>query len=227
LICPADIGVITEPDRSGQKDYCEFGLNLLNAIPAELPAVTAIAFDEWICFRVVQVLSYGVQKERMSEPSEIMLRIPCVSGDCLKTGLDSHFMARVSHENAQVIEKLWIQTLPKFMFIQVERNCLVNGKTGKDCRYFAFDIELDLSSYLEFPIEGAQYVLFGVVAHIGMPEVGVCHYVAFCKIENEWICFNDSSVEVVGERQAIQENFPENNSSNRTAVLLIYTARSA
>jgi hypothetical protein len=191
LICPADIGMIVEPDRQGDKDCCEFGSNLLNAVLARVDDATLMSLQDLICFQIVRTLSaYGEQGQVM-EPPEIILRIS--SGcDSLMVGIDMYFSQRPSVAIPNVIENLSIVKLAKFLFIQIDRMFVVNGAACKDCRSLVFDLVLDLNRFEIDASIPAVYDLSSVITHIGIPNQGICHYAAFCKVGNSWFCFNDS-----------------------------------
>jgi hypothetical protein len=57
-----------------------------------------------------------------------------------------------------------------------------------------------------------------------LPNHGICHYVAFCRIMDERFLFNDSSQDLIQPRQAIEDTFPQRQGSSQTAMLLVYAA---
>jgi hypothetical protein len=60
LIVPNDIGNVVEPGRRGEKDCCEFGLNLLNRIRRCANGQLSELLDEIMCIHMVKLISgYG------------------------------------------------------------------------------------------------------------------------------------------------------------------------
>ena len=61
-----------------------------------------------------------------------------------------------------------------------------------------FNLDLDLSNYIELQNTGTQYELFGVITHIGESGMGG-HFIAYCKEywNNQWLKFNDAMVDPV------------------------------
>jgi ubiquitin C-terminal hydrolase len=151
-----------------------------------------------------------------------MLRIYSASASSVSLGLQLLFTGHASPADSNVLEKLRLLRLPTFLFIQIDRHCVVNGVVQKDCRYFEFPLDFDVASYCLIEGQIGRYVLCAVVSHIGIPGQGACYYVAFCKVIDHWYCFNDSSVSIVQLHQVTEENFPRNRESNQTAMLLVY-----
>lgn len=96
-----------------------------------------------------------------------------------------------------------LQRRPQSILISLRRT-LWNIEKGvhKDSRRVKFPIELDCSSLLELEgdrtspdddFEGCHYKLNSVVSHSGSsPFVG--HYISWCRVDDKWFLFNDSSV---------------------------------
>ena len=61
-----------------------------------------------------------------------------------------------------------------------------------------FNLDLDLSNYIELQNTGTQYELFGVITHIGESGMGG-HFIAYSKeyLSNQWLKFDDATVEAV------------------------------
>ena len=57
---------------------------------------------------------------------------------------------------------------------------------------FVIFLTFDFPSQNAIPKAFFDYELFAVNIHSG--GVGGGHYYAYCKVDNEWYCFNDSSV---------------------------------
>jgi len=52
--------------------------------------------------------------------------------------------------------------------------------------------------------DGCKYDLFAVVNHAG--ELNFGHYYSYCKIKDDWLCFNDSNVYSVLEKNVCSDN---------------------
>jgi hypothetical protein len=78
----------------------------------------------------------------------------------------------------------------------------------KDCHRFAFPRVLEMAPYADPPKQKLSFQLAGVVAHLGLPRAGICHYVTFCRMFGRWICFNDNSVTDVDQEQVVENNYP-------------------
>jgi ubiquitin C-terminal hydrolase len=96
-----------------------------------------------------------------------------------------------------------LQRRPQSILISLRRT-LWNVEKGlhKDSRNVKFPIELDCSGLLDLDkgrtspdedFEGCHYKLNSVVSHSGSsPFVG--HYISWCRVDDKWFLFNDSSV---------------------------------
>lgn len=95
-----------------------------------------------------------------------------------------------------------LQRRPQSILISLRRT-MWNVEKGlhKDSRRVKFPIELDCSGLLDLEegtspdddFEGCHYKLNSVVSHSGSsPFVG--HYISWCRVDDKWFLFNDSSV---------------------------------
>jgi ubiquitin C-terminal hydrolase len=94
----------------------------------------------------------------------------------------------------------------------------------KDCHSYEFSVNLDVTGGLSNACRGFRYQLEAVVAHLGIAGNGLGDYLTFCRILDQWICFNDCQVECIGQQQSVQEHFPETEASTQTASRLLYVA---
>jgi hypothetical protein len=225
LICPADLGRIVEPDHEGDKDCCEFGVSLLTRILAGLGIPGREVLLEMMFFHIVRIVSVFDEEETILEGPEMMLGVCCDWGGSLRLAMETLFGPRQCLARRDCTEIMRLAKGPSVLFIQINRISFVNGRPVKDCRCFVFQSVLDLGAYVAAQDGSAIYDLCSVVAHIGIPAHGVCHYIAFCKIDGEWYCFNDRHVEQVTLQDVLDENFPSDHGSNQTGVLLVYKRR--
>jgi hypothetical protein len=214
-----------EPDRGGDKDCCEFGLSLLNGVMAGLRHLMLHGVQELICFRMRRTFSAFGKEDVIYEESEVILRLCSEWGSLLVEAIDGYLRERPSAARNDVMESFKIAKLSKFQFIQIGRTFWVNGRLHKDCRCFVFQTILDLTAFQVCSLQGAVYDLCGVVSHIGIPGHGICHYVTFSKVGDDWFCFNDELIKEVGLKEVLDQNFPSNEKSNQTAMLLVYHLR--
>jgi ubiquitin C-terminal hydrolase len=69
-----------------------------------------------------------------------------------------------------------------------------------------------------------QYRLAAVISHLGALEECLGRYIAFVRIFDQWIRFNDSNVDFVHEAAAFKENFLESVRSTQTATIRLDVA---
>ena len=101
-------------------------------------------------------------------------------------------------------QKLQIYKSPYYLIIQLKRfnvkkNILCESTfTGeKKDNYIIYPIsDFDLSEYIVGPEKNnAKYDLYGVIQHFGGLSGG--HYTAICKNDNNWVSYNDSTLDIV------------------------------
>ena len=101
-------------------------------------------------------------------------------------------------------QKLQLYKSPYYLIIQLKRfnvkkNILQESTfTGeKKNNYIIYPINnLDMSKYIVGPEKDkAKYDLYGVIQHFGGLSGG--HYTAICKNDNNWVSYNDSSLDFV------------------------------
>jgi ubiquitin C-terminal hydrolase len=115
-----------------------------------------------------------------------------------------------------------ICSFPKFFFIQLIREVWNIDHIKKDCRSIAFPLKLNMDAYTPDCGINTHYQLAAVIAHLGDPDPNRGHNIAFLRIFGQWIRFNDTQVDFVNESNALEDNFPENEESTQTAIILLY-----
>jgi hypothetical protein len=65
---------------------------------------------------------------------------------------------------------------------------------------------------------------FCAISHQGTPEEWLGHDIAFVRIFDRWIRFNDTNADFVNEAAAFKENFAEAVGSTQTATILLDVA---
>jgi hypothetical protein len=86
-------------------------------------------------------------------------------------------------------------------------------------------MNFDMTPFGHNPFFGFRYQLAAVLAHLGVMAKGLRHYFTFCRLWDRWVRFNDSSVELGNDHEAIEANFPEEKTSTQTASMLLYALR--
>eukprot|EP00960_Hanusia_phi_P072098 767701-Hanusia_phi.AAC.10 len=123
------------------------------------------------------------------------------------------------HGKQTVHRSLRFKELPPILLLNINRIefCPVALEPVKINDRFEFPAELDMSQFTvrsEGEQEGrARYSLCSVIVHMGSANMG--HYVAYCRPAGEqgkWFCFDDDHVAEVGEEEAIDNNFGNDNS---------------
>jgi len=185
-------------------------LGLMLSLPDENDCMEGIEEDENICI----------------ETSEIDLI------DCFKsiqsTGRfvdDNQFDCDTCKGKQNASWSVSLQRRPQSVLISLRRT-LWNTEKGlrKDSRRVKFPIEFDCSGLLDLErdrtppdkiSEGCHYQLISVISHSGSsPLVG--HYICWCRVENKWFLFNDSSVTESTEASVL----------NAEAFILLYERKS-
>jgi ubiquitin C-terminal hydrolase len=121
-------------------------------------------------------------------------------------------------------QRYFIKSFPRFLFIRLGRLRWNFGAFEKDRRRVDFALALDMTKYAQDPSIRHWYHLGRVIAHLGLPNIWVCHYITFLTLSGQWIEFDDRIVHSVTEKEAVGGNFPERNGSTRTASILLYVA---
>jgi hypothetical protein len=122
-------------------------------------------------------------------------------------------------------ERLCIQGLPQFLLIKIVREDWRNGPRYKDCNSFQFPMNLDTTQFGYNPPFRFRDQLAAVVAHLGVMAKGLGQYFTCCRLWDRCVRFNDSSVELVNDHEALEANFPEERTSTQTAGMLPYPLR--
>jgi hypothetical protein len=221
-VTPLEILQSCKTENNRPQDCGEFGMRLLETIyqsVSPFPGLLAM-FDDLFRIRLNRVISsYDMgdsELTRMENCSMIILSVVGYHslGDAIRA-----FFAPVKASDVHT-ERVEIEKLPLFFFLQIQRATLNRGHQ-KDCHRLDFPLILDMSEYVSGDHRRYLYDLSAVVAHIG-PAMDGGHYIAFCKTADIWICFNDDNVTRTDEKSAVHENFPESVTSTRTAHILLY-----
>ena len=115
----------------------------------------------------------------------------------------------------QAIKKTEIYTPPNYLIIQLKRFKMGNNKLNKKNDTFVdFPLyDLDLRRYIIGPDKNnALYDIYGIIYHLGN-GINTGHYIAVCKNNNDWICYNDINVKIF---------YDEKNLIDKSAYLLFY-----
>jgi hypothetical protein len=93
-----------------------------------------------------------------------------------------YFEERSLDPESKRMERLWMQVLPRFLFINIAREKLANDRSEKDSHSFRFPINLDMMpyAYADSPTFPSQ--LGAVVAHLDSPGNGTCHSLPLCRL---------------------------------------------
>jgi hypothetical protein len=103
-------------------------------------------------------------------------------------------------------QKLQIYKSPYYLIIQLKRfnvkkNFLNESSFSgeKKNNFVTYPInDFDLSEYIVGPEkDNAKYDLYGVIQHFGSLNGG--HYTAICKNDNNWVSYNDSSLDFISD----------------------------
>jgi hypothetical protein len=86
-------------------------------------------------------------------------------------------------------------------------------------------MNLDITPFGYNPSFRFRYQLAAVVAQLGVIAKGLGHSFTFRRLEDRWVRLSDSSVELVNGHEAIEGNFPEENTSTQTVSMLLDSLR--
>ena len=119
--------------------------------------------------------------------------------DCLNLFKENH-KSYITCEKCKEIPKMttYICKNPYYLLIHLKRFYLSGNYFRKNNVHVEFKEELNIYDYISdeyrknLPKAFFDYELFAVNIHSG--GVGGGHYYAYCKVDNEWYCFNDNSV---------------------------------
>ena len=115
--------------------------------------------------------------------------------------------------NSNLQQKTCLYTVPNYLVIILNR-----GKGNEFNVGYNIDEFIDLSNFVEFKLDIAQFFLNGVIVHLG-PSGESGHFIAYCcsPIDNKWYCYNDSIVTLCN-----QENIVGQIASKGIPYLLFY-----
>ena len=159
---------------------------------------------------------------------------PLKLDDCIKSFLSTEILKKDEawhcskcKEFKCASKKLDFWRLPEFLIIHLKRFQFSSYHSSKISTLVDFPTEfLDLSKYITSSTYKASnapiYDLFAVSNHMG--GLGGGHYTAYCKNENQWYNFNDSSVSPCNESDVVSSSayvlfYKQRNLSNTTTDL--------
>ena len=141
--------------------------------------------------------------------------------DCLKLFCEEELLSNDNmwycnkcQKHKQAKKQIRFFKLPNYLIIQLKRFKNTNGffysSNDKNDIFIKYPINnLDLSNYMDDRVGNKQkYDLYAVINHHG--EISEGHYTSICKINDNWILFNDSRLSKI------------DNPINKDAYLLFY-----
>mgnify|MGYP002624441291 FL=1 len=110
-------------------------------------------------------------------------------------------------------QKLQIYKAPKYLIVQLKRFNIKKSYDGnsnfsgvKNNTFVNYPVkDLDLTKYIVGPDKSnSKYNLYGVIQHFGSLNGG--HYTALCKNQDNWVDYNDSTIEFAKDNNPISQN---------------------
>ncbi|EGR29915.1 ubiquitin carboxyl-terminal hydrolase family protein, putative [Ichthyophthirius multifiliis] len=165
-----------------------------------------------------EILNQEVLSEQNQQQSEKTTIYDCFNLFQLKEqlGEDNEWYCSNCKKHQRATKKMKIYRSPQILIIHLKRfknNAGIMWKGGKLTKIIDFPLEnLDITDYViekEPPSYYYQnngkllYNLYGVVNHFG--GIGGGHYTAYCLNEDNWYCFDDSSVNKVNKKDICTE----------------------
>ena len=92
--------------------------------------------------------------------------------------------------NSSLLQRTTLYTIPNYLVIILNR-----GRGNEFNVGYNIDEFIDLSNFVEYKYDVAQFYLNGVIVHLG-PSGESGHFIAYCSspIDHKWYCYNDSIV---------------------------------
>ena len=91
----------------------------------------------------------------------------------------------------------FVSVLPQVLIMQL---CRFNDDSTKSKIHITFPLNFNSSAYFPDAEERAEYNLYAVCYHIGNTTTSG-HYMASCKIGDQWYLFDDTKIYKIGEAQ--------------------------
>ncbi|XP_055301316.1 ubiquitin carboxyl-terminal hydrolase 7-like [Sitodiplosis mosellana] len=130
------------------------------------------------------------------------------------------------HESGKVeaIQEYKLTSLPAILHVQLRRFNLnpTTKETSKNNKHFRFYPSLDLTNFCK----DAIYTLHSILVHSGTNTSG--HYMAYVcpKADGKWLKVNDETVTKCSLKDAVEENFGNDNANTTNAYFLVYIKES-
>jgi hypothetical protein len=216
------LSTIDDPDIPPPQDSAEIALYILRALHDSSSGKLESTIENLICFQMVTEIWDSSWTDRIDNTLEYMLCLPIHGCSNLIQCLDSYFATVTNELNSSETVHRYLRSFPKFFFIQLIREVWNIDHIEKDCHFIAFPLKLNMDPYTDWDGNHTHYQLAAVIAHLGDPDPNRGHYITFLNIFGQWILFNDRQVDFVNESNALEDNFPENEESTQTAIILLY-----
>jgi uncharacterized UBP type Zn finger protein len=201
--------------KNEEENYCTLNDNIkighiykiLKFNPSSLPLLFVIGNDKKkLISRTMQILNY----------KEFYFLNDCLKLFCEEELLsnDNMWYCNRCQKHKPAKKQIRLFKLPNYLIIQLKKFKYSNGyfysSNDKNDIFIKYPINnLDLSNYVEDRVGNKQkYDLYAVINHHG--EISEGHYTAICKINDNWILFNDSRLSKI------------DNPINKDAYLLFY-----
>jgi uncharacterized UBP type Zn finger protein len=216
------LATIDDPDIPPPQDSTEIARHILGALHDSASGKLKSTIENLICFHLITEIWDRTWTSRRNKTLEYMLCLPISGCSNLIQCLDSYFATVTNELDSSETVHRYIRSFPKFFFIRLIREAWNIDHIEKDCRSIAFPLKLNMDPYTEWNGSQTHFQLVAVIAHLGDPDPNRGHYITFLRIFGQWILFNDRQVDFVNESKALEDNFPENEQSTQTAIILLY-----
>jgi uncharacterized UBP type Zn finger protein len=180
--------------------------------------------ERLLCYKLESQICDEDSSRWINEDPAFLLHVPIVVFSNLVQCLDKFFESTTYNAQTGATHQYFIHDFPRFLFIRLAREVWNEDHVEKDIHSIAFPLILHLNRYASHYTTNYTYNLVGVIAHIGGPDQYKGHYITFLNIFGQLILFNDRGIVLVNEKAAVEDNFPENDGSEQTAVILLYVS---
>jgi uncharacterized UBP type Zn finger protein len=136
--------------------------------------------------------------------------------------LDSFFASISLQAEVLKTQQHFIGSFPMFLFLNLGREEWQFVHMEKDFRPITFRVMLDMTPCAFQRRSPCKYQLAAVISHMGDLGESQGHYITFIKVFARWFRFDHRNVDAVEKSAAVQENFPQAESSTQTASILLY-----
>ena len=201
----------------GQEDSHEFLIDFLDYLEEDMKKENVSDEEKKLISRLFDCEMKTIVKsmesnERSSHKENV--RFLCVSipdkhtitlEDCLRNFISMEKLEgdRLWETPSKKMERAtkvsYITRFPKYLAFQVKR---YNYKRGRGGNKLSTSIEVKDTWTSDMFGDGVSYDLKGFIFQTGSLSGG--HYTSYCKINNKWYCFNDSSVSKIEDHMALK-----------------------